>query len=59
MHIIDFLYKIDGKTELKISQQNLSKLSLSELLILMKAEQDNKIKVVVTNTDSERKKKGV
>lgn len=59
MHIIDFLYKIDGKTELKISQQNLSKLSLSELLILMKGEQDNKIKVVVTNTDSERKKKGV
>lgn len=49
MHLINFLHKIDGKSELKISQQKLSELSLSELLVIMKAEQDNKIKVVVTN----------
>ena len=49
MHLINFLYKIDGKSELVITRENLSKLSLSDLLILMKAEQDGKIKVVVKN----------
>lgn len=47
MHLINFLYKIDGMSELVITKENLSKLSLSDLLILMKAEQDNKIKVVI------------
>lgn len=47
MHIINFLYKIDGKSVLKIKKENLSKLSLPDLLTLMKAEQDGKIKVVV------------
>ena len=49
MHLINFLYKIDGKSELVITKENLSKLSLSDLLILIKAEQDDKIKVVVKN----------
>ena len=49
MHLINFLYKIDGKSELVITKENLSKLSLSDLLIIMKAEQDGKIKVVVKN----------
>lgn len=52
MHLINFLYKIDGKSELVITKENLSKLSLSDLLILMKAEQDGKIKVVVKNGQS-------
>ena len=52
MHLINFLYKIDGKSELVIKKENLSKLSLSDLLILMKAEQDKKIKVVVKNGQS-------
>ena len=52
MHLINFLYKIDGKSELVIKKENLSKLSLSDLLILMKAEQDGKIKVVVKNGQS-------
>lgn len=51
MHLIIFLYKIDGKSELVITKENLSKLSLSDLLILMKAEQDGKIKVVVKNEE--------
>ena len=49
MHLINFLYNIGGKSELKITQEKLSALSLSELTMLMKAEQDGKIKVVVTN----------
>ena len=49
MYLINFLYKIDGKSELVITRENLSKLSLSDLLILMKAEQDGKIKVVIKN----------
>ena len=49
MYLINFLYKIDGKSELVITRENLSKLSLSDLLILMNAEQDGKIKVVVKN----------
>ena len=49
MYLINFLYKIDGRSELVITRENLSKLSLSDLLILMKAEQDGKIKVVVKN----------
>ena len=49
MYLINFLYKIEGKSELVITRENLSKLSLSDLLILMKAEQDGKIKVVVKN----------
>lgn len=49
MYLINFLYKIEGKSELAITRENLSKLSLSDLLILMKAEQDGKIKVVVKN----------
>ena len=52
MQLINFLYKIDGKSELVITKENLSKLSLSDLLILMKAEQDGKIKVVVKNGQS-------
>ena len=52
MHLINFLYKIDGKSELVITKENLSKLSLSDLLILMKAEQDGKIKVIVKNGQS-------
>lgn len=51
MHLINFLYKIDGKSELEITKENLSKLSLSDLLILMKEEQDGKIKVVVKNEE--------
>lgn len=51
MHLINFLYKIDGKSELVIKKENLSKLSLSDLLILMKAEQDKKIKVVAKNEE--------
>ena len=51
MHLINFLYKIDGKSELVITKENISKLSLSDLLILMKAEQDGKIKVVVKNEE--------
>lgn len=47
MHMINFLHKIDGKSELKMTRENLSKLSLPDLLVLMKAEQDNKIKVVI------------
>jgi hypothetical protein len=49
MHLINFLYNIDGKSELVITKENLSKLSLSDLLILMKAEQDGKINVIVKN----------
>lgn len=49
MHLINFLYNISGNSELKITQEKLSALCLSELLLLMKAEQDGKIKVVVTN----------
>ena len=49
MYLINFLYKIEGKSELVITRENLSKLSLSDLLILMKAEQDGKMKVVVKN----------
>ena len=49
MHLINFLHKIDGKSELRITKQKLSELSLSDLLVLMKAEQDNKIKVVVVD----------
>ena len=48
MHMNNVLYNLCGKTELKISRKSLSNLSLSELLSLMKAEQDGKIKVVVT-----------
>jgi hypothetical protein len=51
MHLINFLYKVDGKSEVAITQENLSKLSLPDLLILMKAEQDEKIKVVVKNEE--------
>lgn len=51
MHLINFLYKIDGKSEVVITQESLSKLSLSDLLILMKAEQDGKIKVVVKDEE--------
>lgn len=51
MHMINFLYKIDGKSELVIPEEKLSQLSLSELLILMKAEQDEKIKIVITEGD--------
>lgn len=47
MHMINFLYKIDGKSVLKITKENLSKLSLPDLLVLMKAEQDGKVKVVI------------
>ena len=47
MHMINFLYKIDGKSELTMTKENLSKLSIQDLLILMKAEQDGKIKIVV------------
>ena len=43
----NILYSLCGKTELKIKEENLSKLSLSDLLLLMKAEQEGKIKIVV------------
>ena len=52
MQLINFLYKIDGKSELVITKENLSKLSLSDLLILMKAEQDGKIKEKEKNGQS-------
>ena len=47
MHMINFLYTVAGKTELKLKKENLSKLSLPEMLSLMKAEQDGKIKIVI------------
>lgn len=47
MHMINFLYNIDGRSVLKIKKENLSKLSLPDLLTLMKAEQDGKITIVV------------
>lgn len=47
MTMIDVLYKLEGKSELKISEEALASLSLPELLTLMKAEQDGKIKIVV------------
>ena len=47
MVMIDVLYKLEGKSELKISEEALANLSLPELLTLMKAEQDGKIKIVV------------
>ena len=47
MFMIDVLYKLEGKSELKISEEALESLSLPELLTLMKAEQDGKIKIVV------------
>ena len=50
MHMIDFLYKLEGKSELKIKEDALASLSLPELLTLMKAEQDGKIKIVVVPT---------
>lgn len=48
MHIINLLFKIDGKSELMITKENLAKLSISDLLLLMKAEQDQKIKIIIT-----------
>ena len=47
MHLINFLYKIEGKSELKITKQKLSELSLSDLLVLMKPEQDGKITIKI------------
>ena len=47
MNMIDFLYKLEGKSELKIKESDLAKLSLPEMLTLMKAEQDGKIKLVI------------
>lgn len=47
MIMIDVLYKLEGKSELKISEEALASISLPELLTLMKAEQDGKIKIVV------------
>ena len=47
MHMINFLHKVAGKTELKIKKENLSKLSLPEMLTIMKAEQDGKIKIII------------
>lgn len=48
MYMNNILYNLCGKTELKIKKENLSKLSLSELLSLMKAEQDRKIEIIIT-----------
>lgn len=47
MHMINLLYNIAGKTELVIKKDDLSNLSLPELLMLMKAEQDGKIKIII------------
>ena len=49
--INNILYNLCGKTELKITEENLSNLSLPELLTLMKAEQDGKIKVIVVSKE--------
>lgn len=43
----NILYALCGQTELKIKKENLSKLSLPELLSLMKAEQDGKVKIII------------
>ena len=47
MYMNNVLYALCGQTELKIKKENLSKLSLSELLSLMKAEQDGKVKIII------------
>lgn len=47
MHMINFLYKVAGKTELVIQEENISKLSLPDLLAIMKAEQYGKIKLII------------
>lgn len=47
MYMNNILYNLCGKTELKIKKENLSKLSLPELLSLMKAEQDGKVEIVI------------
>lgn len=48
MYMNNILYNLCGKTELKIKKENLSKLSMPELLSLMKAEQDGKVEIVIT-----------
>lgn len=48
MYMNNTLFNLCGKTELKIKEENLSKLSLPELLSLMKAEQDGKIEIIIT-----------
>ena len=50
MVMIDVLYELEGKSDLKISEEALASLSLPELLTLMKAEQDGKIRIVVVPT---------
>lgn len=47
MYMNNVLYALCGQTELKIKKENLSKLSLPELLSLMKAEQDGKVKIII------------
>lgn len=47
MEMINTLYTLCGKTELKLKKEKLSQLSLPELLLLMKAEQDGKIKIEI------------
>ena len=47
LYMINFLYKIEGKSVLKIKKENISKLSLPDLLVLMKAEQDGKVKIII------------
>lgn len=45
--MINTLYALCGKTVLKLKKEKLSQLSLPELLLLMKAEQDGKIKIEI------------
>ena len=48
MYMNNVLYNLCGKTTLKIKRENLSKMSLPELMSLMKAEQDGKVEIVIT-----------
>ena len=50
MYMNDILNNISGKNELKIKKENLSKLSMPELLSLAKEEQDGKIKIAITDS---------
>lgn len=47
MHMINFLHTVAGKTDLVIQKEDISKLSLPDLLTIMKAEQDGKIKLII------------
>ena len=47
MHMINFIYNIAGKTEMKLSKEAIENMSLPEFFQLARAEQEGKIKVII------------